>query len=190
MMKLFLLSLLLCNPFSQFAQITPANESFVRCLSFQMTGKKKNINFFEGNEISLKTFQNHKKQRFEIVKLTDSSFFYAPSEDLNTVFDLQELKFRDIKKVYLGKSHSAISMRGFGTLGGAGVMLYTFDILNQLKNLPIKNNPTLLGISAGLIGASYLLKIVSSQNYKINKQHYFHLYHLPHSSPLLKPNIE
>lgn len=190
MKKSILLFIFLLNVLVSFAQIAPKNEPFVRCLSLQMTGKKKNINFFEGNEISLKTFQSHKIKRFEIVKLTDSSFFYAPSEDLNTVFDLQELKFKDIKKVYLGKRHSAISMKGFGTLGGAGVMLYTFDILNQLKNLPIKNNPTLLGISAGLIGASYLLKMVSSQNYKINKRHYFHLYHLAYSSPLLKPNIE
>lgn len=190
MKNILLLSILIIHTFTVFSQNGTSNDSFIRCLSLQMTGRQKNINFFEGNEISLKTFQSHKKQQLEIVRLTDSSFFYAPNEDLNTVFDLQELKFKDIKKVYLGKSHSAISMRGFGTLGGAGVMLYTFDILNQLKNLPIKNNPTLLGISAGLIGASYLLKIVSSQNYKINKGHYFHLYHLPHSSPLLKPNIE
>jgi hypothetical protein len=190
MKRQFLLSFFLLNTLSPFAQISPQNEPFVRCLSFQMTGRKKNVNFFEGNQITLKTVMNRKISRFEIVKLTDSSFFYTPNENMNSVFDLQELKFKDIKKVYLRRSHKAISMVGFGTLGSAGIMLYTFDILNQLKNMPIKNNPTLLGVSAGLLGASYLIKLLTAQNYKINQRHYFHLYHLPYSSPLLKPNNE
>lgn len=120
--------------------------------------------------------------------MTDSSFFYSPYQEQNTIFDLQELKFKDIKKIYLGGNNNPIAFRGTGILGGAGVMLFTIDVLNQLKNTPIKINPTIAGVSAGLIGVSYLIKVLTNQNYRINKRHFFHLYHLPYSSPLLRPN--
>lgn len=185
----FFLFLFLLNSTSIFAQILPKNESFVRCLSLQMTGKKKNINFFEGDNIIVKTVSNHKKHHFQILRLTDSSFFYSPYQEQNTIFDLQELKFKDIKKVYLGGSKNPISMRGTGALGGAGIFLLTFEMLNQLKNdEKIKINPTIAGVSAGLIGVSYLIKVLTNRNYRINKRHFFHLYHLPYSSPLLRPS--
>jgi hypothetical protein len=183
-----LLTIFLLNSFTTFSQITPKNETFVRCLSLQMTGHQKNINFFEGNHIKVKLYSDHKKHDFQIIKLTDSSFLYSPYEELNTVFDLQELKFRDIKKIYLGGSRNPISMSGFGALGGAGVMLSSFDILNQLKNPTIKINPTIAGVSAGLIGLSYLIKVLTNPIYRINKRHFFRIYHLSYSSPLLRPN--
>ena len=188
-MKLrYLLIIFLINSIPAFSQILPKTESFIRCLSLQMTGKKKNIYFFEGDNIIVKTISDHKKQNFQISRMTDSSFFYSPYNEANTIFDLKELKFRDIKKVYLGGSKNPISMRGTGTLGGAGVMLFTFDILNQLKNPTIKINPTIAGVSVGLIGVSYLIKVLTNRNYRINKRHFFRIYHLPYSSPLLRQN--
>jgi hypothetical protein len=184
-----LLTIFLLISLTTFSQITPKNEAFVRCLSLQMTGHQKNINFFEGDNIKVKLHSDHKKHTFQIIKLTDSSFFYSPYEELNTVFDLQELKFRDIKKIYLGGSRNPISMSGFGALGGAGVMLSSFDILNQLRTgATIKINPTIAGVSVGLIGLSYLVKILTNPIYKINKRHFFRLYHLSYSSPLLRAN--
>jgi hypothetical protein len=186
-MKLrYLLILFLLNSIQTFSQILPKTEPFVRCLSLQMTGKKKNIYFFEGDNIIVKTVSDHKKHNFQVLRMTDSSFFYSPYNETNTIFDLKELKFKDIKKVFLGGNNNPISMRGKGILGGAGVLLFTFDILNQLKNPTIKINPTIAGVSAGLIGVSYLIKVLTNRNYRINKRHFFHLYHLPYSSPLLR----
>ena len=65
-------------------------------------------------------------------------------------------------------------------------MLFAFDVLNQLKNPTVKINPTIAGTSVGLIGISYLVKVLTNQNYRINKRHFFHLYHLSHTSPLLR----
>ncbi len=78
-------------------------------------------------------------------------------------------------------------MRGSGALGGAGVLLLVIESLNQLKNGDtIKINPTIAGVSAGLIGVSYLIKVLTNRNYRINKRHFFRLYHLPYTSPLLR----
>ena len=179
----------LIDSISAFSQTQPNPEQFVRCLSLQMTGKKKNVHFFEGDDIILKSNSNSKKQNFQILRMTDSSFFYSPYNETNTTFDLKELKFKDIKKVYLGDSKNPISMRGFGALGGAGVLLLTIEVLNQLKNgQTLKINPTIAGVSAGLIGVSYLIKVLTNRNYKINKRHFFRIYHLPYSSPLLRPS--
>lgn len=174
------------NSITTFSQILPKSEQFIRCLSLQMTGKKKNVYFFEGDNITVKTIAAHKKQEFQILRMTDSSFFYSPYNETNTIFDLQELKFRDIKKVYLQNQKSSFFLSGSKILKPAGVMLFTFDILNQLKNQTVKINPTIAGVSAGLIGVSYLVKILTSQNYKISKRHFFRVYHLPYSSPLLR----
>lgn len=188
-MKLKLILVILsfnCIPI--FSQILPKSESFIPCLSLQMTGKKRNVYFFEGDNIIVKLQKDHKKHNFQILRLTDSSFFYSPYQEQNTIFDLQELKFKEIKKIYLGGNNNPISLRGTGILGGAGVILFTIDVLNQLKNPPVKINPTIAVLSAGLIGISYLIKVLTNQNYKINKRHFFHLYHLPYSSPLLRPS--
>jgi hypothetical protein len=185
----FIPILILLNSISTFSQILPKTESFVRCLSLQMTGKKKNIYFFEGDNIIVKTVSDHKKHNFQILRMTDSSFLYSPYNETNTTFDLKELKFKDIKKVYLGGSKNPISMRGTGALGGAGILLLTIEALNQLKNgETLKINPTIAGVSAGLIGVSYLIKVLTNRNYRINKRHFFHLYHLPYTSPLLRAN--
>jgi hypothetical protein len=185
-LKLILIIFLL-NSSTVFSQILPKSGSFIRCLSLQMTGKKKNVYFLEGDNIIVKTISDHKKHNFQILRMTDSSFFYSPYHENNTVFDLKELKFSDIKKVYMGGSKNPISMRGTGALGGAGVLLLTIEALNQLKNgETLKINPTIAGVSAGLIGVSYLLKVLTNRNYKINKRHFFHLYHLPYTSPLLR----
>jgi hypothetical protein len=186
-LKLFLF-LFLANTTNVFSQILPKSESFVRCLSLQMTGRKKNISFFEGDNIIINTVSDRKKHNFQILRMTDSSFFYSPYQEQNTIFDLQELKFKDIKKIYLGGNNNPIAFRGTGILGGAGVILFTIEVLNQLKNTPVKINPTIAGVSAGLIGVSYLIKVFTNQNYRINKRHFFHLYHLPYSSPLLRPS--
>ncbi len=78
-MKLkLILTLLLLNSISTFSQILPKTESFVRCLSLQMTGRKKNIYFFEGDNIIVTTISDHKKRNFQILRMTDSSFFYSP----------------------------------------------------------------------------------------------------------------
>lgn len=186
-MKLkFLSILLLLNSTSAFSQILPKTESFVRCLSLQMTGKKRNIYFFEGDNITIKTISDHRKHDFQMLRMTDSSFFYSPYNETNTIFDLKELKFKDIKKVYLPKDKSSFLLKSMGILKPSGVMLFAFDILNQLKNPTVKINPTIAGVSAGLIGVSYLVKALTNQNYRINKRHFFRIYHLPYSSPLLR----
>lgn len=186
-MKLKLtLILFLSNSITIFAQILPKSEPFVRCLSLQMTGKKKNVYFFEGDNIIVRTVSDHKKHDFQILRMTDSSFFYSPFNESNTIFDLKEVKFRDIKKVYLKDDRNSFFLKGATILRPAGVMLFTFDILNQLKNPTVKINPTIAGVSAGLIGVSYLIKVLTNQNYRINKRHFFHLYHLPYTSPLLR----
>lgn len=188
-MKLrYLLIIFLINSIPAFSQILPKTESFIRCLSLQMTGKKKNIYFFEGDNIIVKTISDHKKQNFQISRMTDSSFFYSPYNEANTIFDLKELKFRNIKKVYLPKDNDSFLLKSTGLLKPAGVMLFTFDILNQLKNPTIKINPTIAGVSVGLIGVSYLIKVLTNRNYRINKRHFFRIYHLPYSSPLLRQN--
>ncbi len=189
-MKLkLILTLLLLNSISTFSQILPKTESFVRCLSLQMTGRKKNIYFFEGDNIIVRTISDHKNGNFQILRMTDSSFFYSPYNETNTIFDLKELKFKEIKKIYLGGSRNPFAMRGSGTLGGTGVMLSSIDILNQLRTgQTIKINPTIVGVSAGLIGVSYLVKVLTNPIYRINKRHFFRLYHLPYSSPLLRQN--
>jgi len=188
-MKLKLILIIISlNSFTTFSQILPKSESFIPCLSLQMTGKKRNVYFFEGNNIIVKLHRDAKKHNFEILRLTDSSFFYSPYQEQNAIFDLQELKFKDIKKIYLGSNNNPISLRGTGILGGAGLTLFTIDVLNQLKNPPVKINPTIAGVSAGLIGLSFLIKVLTNQNYRINKRHFFHLYHLPYSSPLLRPS--
>ncbi len=182
-----LLTILLLNSIPIFSQTLSKNAPFIRCLSLQMTGKKKNVYFFEGDNIIVKTISDHKKQNFQILRMTDSSFFYSTFNETNTIFDLKELKFKDIKKVYLGGSKNPLSMRGTGSLGGAGVLLLVIESLNQLKNGDtIKINPTIAGVSAGLIGVSYLVKALTNQNYRINKRHFFRIYHLPYSSPLLR----
>lgn len=186
-LKLFLF-LFLLNSTSLLAQILPKTESFVRCLSLQMTGKKRNVYFFEGDDIVIKTILTRKKHYFQILRMTDSSFFYSPYNETNTIFDLQELKFKDIKKVYLPSNENSFFLKGASVLKPAGLMLLTFDVLNQLKNTTVKINPTIAGVSAGLIGVSYLTKVLTNQHYRINKRHFFHLYHLPYSSPLLRAN--
>jgi hypothetical protein len=154
-----------------------------------MTGKAKNINFFEGDNFKIKLYSDNKKHTFQIIKLTDSSFFYSPYEEQNTIFDLQEIKFKDIKKIYLNKRLNQIVWKGSGALGGAGVILFTADILNQIKNgVSVRIDPTLTGVSTGLVGLGFLIKILANPNYKINKRHFFRLYHLSYYSPLLKPN--
>ena len=186
-MKLrFLLPILLLNSFQIIAQILPKTEQFVRCLSLQMTGKKKNVYFFEGENITVKIISDHKKHDFQILRMTDSSFFYSPYGETNTTFDLTELKFRDIKKIYLQHTKSSFFVQGAKVLKPAGVMLFSFDILNQLGNPTVKINPTIAGVSAGLIGVSYLVKVLTNQNYRINKRHFFRVYHLPYTSPLLR----
>ena len=186
-MKLnFLLTIFILNSISTFSQILPKTEPFVRCLSLQMTGKKRNVYFFEGENITVKIISDHKKHDFQILRMTDSSFFYSPYGETNTIFDLTELKFKDIKKVYLPKKESSFFRQGAKVLKPVGVMLFTFDMLNQLKNPMAKINPTIAGLSAGLIGISYLVDVLTNQNYRINKRHFFRLYHLPYTSPLLR----
>ncbi len=186
-LRLFLF-LFFLHSTSLLAQILPKTESFVRCLSLQMTGKKRNVYFFEGDDIVIKSILNRKKQQFQILRMTDSSFFYSPYNETNTIFDLRELKFKDIKKVYLPRNENSFFLKGASVLKPAGLMLLTFDVLNQLKNPPIKINPTVAWVSAGLIGVSYLTKVLTNRNYRINKRHFFHLYHLPYTSPLLRAN--
>jgi hypothetical protein len=181
-----LLTTFLLISLTTFSQITPKNETFVRCLSLQMTGHQKNVNFFEGDNIKVKLYSDHKKHTFQIIRLTDSSFFYSPYNETNTIFDLEELKFREIRKVYLEDNNSSFFLRGSAILKPADVMLFTFDILNQLKNPTIKINPTIAGVSVGLIGVSYLIKVLTNPIYRINKRHFFRLYHLSYSSSLLR----
>lgn len=164
-----------------FAQITQPEESFIRSLTLQMTGKQRNVNFYEGSTIVVKIHDDKQKYAFQIVKLTDSSFFYALNQNQTSVFDLQELKFKDIRKIYLGKGKGSI-MDKIGLLGTAGIMLFSFDILNQIGKPKINVNPTIIGISAGLITTSLLIKTLRNRTYKINKRHYFRLYHLPKKS--------
>jgi hypothetical protein len=83
-LKLILIIFLL-NSSTIFSQILPKRGSFIRCLSLQMTGKKKNIYFFEGDNIIVKTISDHKKHNFQILRMTDSSFFYSPYHENNTI---------------------------------------------------------------------------------------------------------
>jgi hypothetical protein len=164
-----------------FAQLIQPEEPFIRCLTLQMTGKQRNVNFYEGSIIVVKLYGDKEKYAFKIIRLTDSSFFYAPNQNQTSVFDLQELKFRDIRKVYLGKGKGSI-LDKIGLVGTAGIMLFSFDILNQIGNPKINISPTVIGISAGLVTTSLLISVLRNRTYKINKRHYFHLYHLPKKS--------
>jgi hypothetical protein len=183
MKKHFLLFIFLLNVVSTFSQTQSSNEPFIRCLSLQMTGKKRNVAFFEGDNIKVKLHSDNHKHTFQIIRLTDSSFLYSPYEEQNAIFDLQELKFKDIKKVYLGGSRNPLGMKGFEALGGAGIMLSSFDILNQwTRGVTVKINPTIVGVGIGLIGVSYVIKVLTNPTYRINKRHNFRLYHLPKKS--------
>jgi hypothetical protein len=161
-----------------FAQITPPEEPFIRSLTLQMTGKQRNVSFYQGSIIVVKLHDDKQKYAFQIVRLTDSSFFYAPNHNQTSIFDLQEIKFKEIRKVYLGKGKKSI-LDGIGLVGGAGIMLFSFDILNQIGKPKINVNPTIVGISAGLITTSLLITLLRNRTYNINKRHYFRLYHLP-----------
>lgn len=163
------------------AQLIQSEEPFIRCLTLQMTGKQRNVNFYEGSIIAVKLHEDKQKYAFQILRLTDSSFFYAPNQNQTSVFDLQELKFKDIRKIYLGKGKGSIVDK-IGLLGTAGIMLFSFDILNQIGNPKINVSPTVVGISAGLVTTSLLISVLRNRTYKINKRHYFHLYHLPKKS--------
>ena len=178
-MKISILLTLFCLFYVPiYSQSNQSEEPFVRSLTLQMTGKQRNVNFYESSTIVVKLNDDNQKYAFQIVRLTDSSFFYAPTQNQTSVFDLQELKFRDIRKVYLRRAKPSI-LDGVGLLGAAGVMLFSFDILNQLGNSSININPTVVGISAGLVATSLLVRVLRNRAYKINKRHYFHLYHLP-----------
>ena len=158
------------------AQTIPKDDAFIRYLSLQMTGKQHNVNFYKGSFITVKLNNDKQKYTFKIVQLTDSSFFYFPNQNQTSVFDLQELKFKEIRKVYLGKGKKSI-LDGIGLLGGAGVMLFSFGILNQLGNSKVEINPTLTKISAAMVASGLLIGILRNRTYAINKRHYFRLYH-------------
>ncbi len=160
------------------AQKPPESKQPFRCLTLQMTGKTRNIHFHEGSDIILKTFGNRKKQHLTIVQLSDSSFFYFPDENQHSIFDLQEIKFREIKKIYSHGEKQLFALKGIGALGGAGVFLFSFDVLNQLKSPPIVINPTIVAISSGFIGLSFIINKLQHPAYKISKRHYLRLYHI------------
>ena len=108
-MKLrFLLPIFLLNSFQIIAQTISKDELFIRCLSLQMTGKQHNVNFYKGSFITVKLKNDKQKYSFQIVQLTDSSFLYYPNQNQTSIFDLQELKFKEISKVYLGKGKRSI----------------------------------------------------------------------------------
>jgi hypothetical protein len=163
------------------AQLIRPQEPFIRCLTLQMTGKKRNVNFYEGSIIVAKLYDDKLKYSFQIVRLTDSSFFYAPNQNQTSIFDLQEIKFKEIRKIYLGKGKGSI-MDKIGLLGTAGIMLFSFDILNQIGKPKIEISPAIVSISTGLITISLLIKTLRNNTYNINKRHYFHLYHLSKES--------
>ncbi|MDZ7896789.1 MAG: hypothetical protein U5N85_02015 [Arcicella sp.] len=81
----------------------------------------------------------------------------------------------------MGKGKGSI-LNKIGLLGTAGIMLFSFDILNQLGNPKINVSPTIVGISTGLITTSLLVNALRNRTYKINNRHYFHLYHLSQTS--------
>ncbi len=177
-MKIAILLMLLCFLYLPiYAQSNLLEEPFIRSLTLQMTGKQRNVSFYENSTIVVKLDNDKQKYALQIVRLTDSSFFYAPTVNQTSIFDLQEVKFREIRKVYLGKGKPTM-LDGIGLLGVAGVMLFSFDILNQLGNLKIEVSPTVVGISAGLVASSILIQVLRNRTYRINKRHYFHLYHL------------
>lgn len=179
-MKISILLTLFCFlylPIYSQSNSNQLKEPFIRSLALQMSGKQRNVSFYEGSIIVVKLHDDKQKYAFQIVRLTDSSFFYAPNQNQTSVFDLQELKFRDIRKVYLERGKPTI-LDGIGLLGVAGVMLFSFDILNQLGSSKIEVSPTVVGISAGLLTTSLIVKILQNRAYRINKRHYFHLYHL------------
>lgn len=173
-----LLTLFLLFNLPTYSQLLPSEEPFIRSLTLQMTGKMRNINFYQGSTIVVKLENDKQKYALRIIRLTDSSFLYAPNQNQTSVFDLQELKFKDIRKVYLGSGKPSM-LDGAGLLGGAGIMLFSFDILNQLGNPKINVSPAVVGISASLVATNFLIKFLRNRTYKINKRHYFHLYHLP-----------
>ncbi|MDZ7896788.1 MAG: hypothetical protein U5N85_02010 [Arcicella sp.] len=75
-MKISTLLLLFFLDYSQIsAQILQAEEPFIRCLTLQMTGKQRNVNFYEGSIIVVKLHHDKQKYAFQIIRLTDSSFF-------------------------------------------------------------------------------------------------------------------
>ncbi len=178
-MKIFLL--LFCIFFeiaNLFAQKIPDNKQVLRCLTLQMTGKTRNVHFHEGSYITFKSFSTRRKQQLKIIELTDSSFFYFPYENQHSIFDLQEVKFKDIKKIYSGGKKEVFGTKGVGALGGAGVFLFSFDVLNQIGKPSVKINSTIAIISASLIGVSYILNTLQNPVYRINKRHFLKLYHI------------
>ena len=178
-MKIFLL--LFCTFFeiaNLFSQKLPDKKQVLRCLTLQMTGKTRNVHFHEGSYITFKSFSKKKKQQLKIIELTDSSFFYFPYENQHSIFDLQEIKFKDIKKIYTGGKKEILGMKGVSALGGAGVFLFSFDVLNQIGKPSVKINSTIVVISASLIGVSYIINTLQHPVYRINKKHYLKLYHI------------
>lgn len=186
-MKIFLLLICIFLEITNlFAQKLPdKKQEILRCLTLQMTGKTRNIHFHEGSYITFKSFSTKKKQQLKIIELTDSSFLYFPYENQHSIFDLQEVKFKDIKKIYSGGKKEVLGMKGVGALGGAGVFLITFDVLNQIGKPSIQVNSTIAVISASLIGVSYLLNVIQHPVYRINNKHYLKLYHI--ENPKLHP---
>ncbi|MBB6003250.1 hypothetical protein [Arcicella rosea] len=150
-----------------------------------MTGKTRNIHFHEGSYITFKSFSTKKKQHLKIIELTDSSFLYFPYENQHSIFDLQEVKFKDIKKIYAGGKKEVLGMKGVSALGGAGVFLIAFDVLNQISKPSVKINSTIAIISASLIGVSYIINTLQHPVYRINNKHSLKLYHI--ENPKLHP---
>lgn len=178
-MKIILLLVFILINFSpMLAQDEVLHKPFLRCLTLQMTGKTRNVHFHEGSYISFKSFSTRKKQHLKIIELTDSSFLYFQYENQHSIFDLQEVKFKDIKKIYSGGKKEVFGTKGVGALGGAGVFLFSFDVLNQIGKPSVKINSTIAIISASLIGVSYILNTLQNPVYRINKRHFLKLYHI------------
>lgn len=186
MRKFLLLFYLIFQITNLFAQKLPEKkQEILRCLTLQMTGKTRNIHFHEGSYITFKSFSTKKKQQLKIIELTDSSFLYFPYENQHSIFDLQEIKFKNIKKIYAGGKKEIFTTKGVGALGGGGVFLIAFDVLNQIGKPSIQVNSTIAVISASLIGVSYLLNVIQHPAYRINNKHYLKLYHI--ENPKLHP---
>ena len=160
------------------AQDEVFQKPFLRCLTLQMTGNKHNLHFHEGDEISLKLFSRRQKQSIEIVELSDSSLFYFPDKNQYSIFDLQEVKFRDIKKIYIGGNKQVFGTKGVGALGGAGLLLFSIDNLNRVGKPTIGASPTIIIVSTGLIGLSYVINSLQNPAYRISKKHFLRLYHI------------
>lgn len=179
MMKIILLQVfILINSSQMLAQNEEFQKPFLRCLTLQMTGKKHNLHFHEGDEITLKLFSRRQKHTIEIVELSDSSLFYFPNENQHSIFDLQEVKFRDIKKIYFGGKKQVFGTKGVGALGGAGLLLFSFDNLNRIGKPAVGANPTIFLVSTGLIGLSYVINSFQNPAYRISKKHSLRLYHI------------